>query len=506
MKTLIIFTIFLFSLSVTGCSDNDKSAGKSSSDTTAHVEDYYTCPMHPSVRSDRPGACPVCGMALVKKTSLKEATTDELAALGRVSLSPTQRVIANISTARAEQRSLSKPISAAGIVDFAESHRALVTARFRGRIERLFVDFPGAEVRKGEPLFELYSPDLVAAQQDLLLAQRAQSDSSGQFSFVAASREKLRTHFGMTNDQIDRLAHEGEPRTTLAFTAPQPGTVLSKEVVEGQYVDEGTVLYEIADLSTVWVYIDVYEQEMRFVKRGQDVSFTTESYPGEQFTGRVTFIDPVMNPETRTVRVRTEASNSAGKLKPKMFVQASFSVHIPSSLVVPRSAVLSMGSRAAVWVEAQPNVFEPRTIITGAATDEWIQILDGLREGESVAVTGGYLIDSESKLQLPATGIGKPSPHQHGTLQSAPATSFSIHVKGGYHPDTIRVSQGSHVQLAFYRDEESACTKEIVFKDFNIRRELPAWKTTVVELHAEKRGSYQFTCGMNMVHGTLIVE
>ena len=505
MKILMILIISLL-LSAIGCSDNHKAGGESSSDTTALAEDYYTCPMHPSVRSDRPGACPVCGMALVKKTSLKEATTDELAVLGSISLSPTQRVLANVSTAKAELRSLSKTFSAAGIADFAEPRRALVTARFRGRIEHLFVDFPGEEVRKGQALFELYSPDLVAAQQDFLLAQRAQSDTTRQVSLVEASRERLHTHFGMTDDQIDRVAREGEPRSTMAFTAPQSGTVLSKEVVEGQYVDEGTVLYEVVDLSVMWIYFDVYEQELRFVRRGQEVGFTTESYPGERFAGKVTFIDPVMNQDTRTVRVRTEAANPSGKLKPKMFVQASFSIQIPSSIVIPRSAVLSTGSRAAVWVETKPNVFEPRTVTTGASTDDWIQILDGLKPGESVAATGGYLIDSESQLQLPPAESGTTSAHQHGTSQSGAAASFSIYVKGKYRPDTIHVSQGSHVKLSFYRDEESACTKEVVFKDFNIRRELPAWKTTVVELHAGKRGSYQFTCGMGMVHGTLVVE
>jgi Cu(I)/Ag(I) efflux system membrane fusion protein len=445
-------------------------------------------------------------MALVKKTSLKEATTGELAALGKISLSPTQRVIANVTTVRAEEREIKRTFTAAGIVDFAEPRRALVTARFRGRIENLFVDFPGAEVRKGQALFELYSPDLVAAQQDFLLASRPESSAAAEPSLADASRERLRTHFGMTESQIATIAREGQPRSTMTFAAPQSGTVLSKQVTQGQYVDEGTILYEVADLSVVWIYFDVYEQEIRFIKRGQEVAFAAESYPGERFTGRVTFIDPVMNPDTRTVRVRTEVSNSSGKLKPQMFVRASVTIQIPSSLVVPRSAVLSTGSRTVLWIETESNVFEPRAVTTGAAGEGMIQILSGLKEGELVAATGGYLIDSESNLQMPPSQGSAPSTHQHGASQSGSVSEVSIHVKGQYHPDTVRVSLGSIVRLNFYRDEESACTKEVVFKDFNIRLELPAWQTTTVELSPTARGTYAFTCGMEMVHGTLIVE
>lgn len=503
MKTLL--SIIILSLFVAGCS-TDHRPGESSSHTAAQAEDYYTCPMHPSVRSDRPGACPVCGMALVKKTSLTEATTGELAELGRVSLSPTQRVMANITTVRAEEREIKRSFTAAGIVDYSEPRRALVTARFRGRIEKLFIDFPGAEVRKGEALFELYSPDLVAAQQDFLLALHSDSISAGQNSLSAASRERLKTHFGMTENQIATIAREGRPRSTMVFAAPQSGTVLSKQVTQGQYVDEGTILYEVADLSVVWIYFDLYEQELRFVTKGQNISFTTESYPGERFTGRVTFIDPVMNPDTRTVRVRTEASNSSGKLKPQMFVQVSVTIQVPASVVVPRSAVLSTGSRSVVWVEIEPNVFEPRVVTPGTGGDGMIQILSGLKKGELVAVTGGYLIDSESNLQAPPSPENAPSTHQHGTSQSGPGSEISIHVKGRYHPDTVRVSAGSTVRLTFYRDEESECTKEVVFDDFDIRRELPSWQTTTIELLPKKRGTYPFACGMNMVHGTLIVE
>ncbi len=506
MKSLFAFLIVSLLLVGSGCSESPKTGSSASADSTATAEDYYTCPMHPSVRSDRPGACPVCGMALVRKTALKEASSDELSTLARVSLSPTQRVIANVSTVRVRKSRISRTFTAAGIVDFAEPRRALVTARFRGRIEKLHVDFPGVEVRKGETLFELYSPDLVAAQQDYLLALQSRSEEPATQSLLTASSERLLTHFGMTADQLATIGREGKPRTTMSFAAPQAGTVLSKQVVEGQYVDEGTLLYEIADLSTVWIYFDVYEQDMRFIARGQDVSFTADSYPGERFAGRVTFVDPVMNPDTRTVRVRLEAPNRGGKLKPQMFVQATVSIALPQSLVVPRSALLSTGTRTIVWAETATNAFEPRIVTTGAGNAELVQVLEGLNEGESIAATGGYLIDSESNLQMPASRDVSHAEQGHTASRSARVEEFSIRVKGRYHPDTVRVSQGSLVRLSLTREEDSRCTEEIVFKDFDIRRTLPAWETTIVELRADKRGSFRFECGMNMVHGTLVVD
>lgn len=517
MKTVFLF--LAFSLVLGGCT----SSGDEHQHDTAQTaqEEYYTCPMHPSVRSDRPGACPVCGMALVKKTALQEATEDELAGLHHVSLSPTQRVLANVATRQAQTRSLVKEITSAGIVAVAEPLRATVSARFRGRLEQLHVAFTGETVRKGQRLFDLYSPDLISAEQEYLLALRSPSlfptDPdlvSGSNRLLAAARERLILHFGMTDDQITLLETSGTISPSVTFHAPIAGTVITKEIREGQYVDEGTPLYEVADLARVWIYFDLYESEFRHVAAGQEVLFATDAHPGKTFTGTVTFIDPVMETETRTVRVRTEASNPKNILKPGMFVNGRIRVPLAPSVTVPATSVMSLGRNDVVWIETEPNAFVPRVVTVGVRTREYAQILSGVTEGETVVVSGGYLIDSESTLQSP----GAADPHAGHSEQTSGGMAdgrsgsgeevpvVPIHVKGTYQPDRIHLRRGETVILEFHREEEAACTREVIFADFGIRRVLPAFQKTRIEFTPQKSGRFRFTCGMDMVHGTLIVE
>ncbi|MDH4069330.1 MAG: efflux RND transporter periplasmic adaptor subunit, partial [Ignavibacteria bacterium] len=283
-------------------------------DGHSHGEDraeVYTCPMHPSVRSDRPGACPVCGMALVRRS---DGGVPEIDAeiLGAISLSPTQRVVANISTVPVRRGTIVTEINAVGLVAPAEPKKATVAARFRGRIEKLYADVTGEQVMKGEPLFELYSPDLISAQREFLLAlSHAGSGNplvatvSMQEQLLAAAREKLIVHYGLSTEQVLRLEESRELHSTVLFNAPISGTVLEKSVVEGDYVEEGMSLYRLADLSRVWVMLDVYESDLDVVRNGQEVVITSEAYPGKEFRGRVTFIDPVLEAATRTVKVRT---------------------------------------------------------------------------------------------------------------------------------------------------------------------------------------------------------
>lgn len=396
---------------LTGCS-SEQHKGHTEMARAAEQKEIYTCPMHPSVVSDRPGACPVCGMALVRKSVQQVVDAGDMKAIRQVTLAPTQRVLANISTVRVERRSLIKEIAAVGVVEIAEPLQATVAARFRGRIEKLFVNYTGETVKRGQPLFELYSPDLISAKQEFLLAFDAmtRAESVGDSQTVAvqsqllrAIQERLRVHFGMTDSQIAELQRTREMKSTVRFFSPIQGTVLQKNVVEGQYVDEGMVLYQVADLSHVWIYFDVYEQDIRYIKNGQSIHISTEAYPGQQFTGRVTFIDPILNAETRTVRVRTEFPNPSGKLKPKMFVSAQLKLPRTRALVVPASAVLFTGKRTLVWVEVKENSFEPREVVLGTSAQGFYEILKGLNEGEVIAATGGYLIDSESTLQQPAS-------------------------------------------------------------------------------------------------------
>ncbi len=411
MKNLISFAAMILILSAGGCSRSTQDDGRAHTDqagvATAGTQQkqLYTCPMHPSVVSDKPGTCPICGMTLVKRLPQQNVPVGEIGNLESVSLSATQRVMANVSTEPVGRRAFVHKINAVGLVDYAEPNQAKVSARFRGRIEKLYVNFTGEVVRRGQPLFEMYSPELVSAQREYLLALNAVNrESTGmgqddqQKSLLAASRDRLRIHYGMTQQQIEAISSKREAGSTVTYYSPIHGTVVSKDVQEGQYVDEGMLLYQLADLSRVWAYLDVYEKNMRFIKRGQTVRMTTEAYPGETFTGRVAFIDPALDAQTRTVRIRVDLDNTGGKLKPQMYMQAEISIPVPNALVIPSSALLSTGKRDVVWIETKPNVFEPRNVVVGTSDGTFVQILDGLREGEMVAATGGYMLDSESQL------------------------------------------------------------------------------------------------------------
>ncbi len=526
MKTFFFLIILSVLAVLSSCTRTDSNAAGSRNDSlaaadkTSSAKEYYTCPMHPSVVSDRPGACPVCGMALVKKSAEQEISSSSLANIEAVSLSPTQRVVANVTTTTVERRSLNKEINAVGVVDFAEPLQATVSARFRGRIEKLYVNFTGDVVHKGQPLFELYSPDLVSAEQEFILALDAmnsaiasnndadvqQSRQAGQL--LQAARDRLRVHFGTTEQQIADIEAKKQVRYAVTFDSPIHGTVIRKEIQEGQYVDEGMMLYQLADLSKVWIYLEVYEKDVRFIKLGQVAQITSEAYPNESFSGRVTFIDPVMNGETRTVRVRTEFANPNGELKPQMYVKAQITVPITNAIIIPASAVLSTGKRSVVWVEVQPNMFEPRDVVFGEHTDSFCEVLSGLKRGETIVVTGGFLLDSESQLQQSTSAEPKGGlmAHENGSHAMAENGKVNILVKGRYSPDVIHVKQGQKVKLLFYRDEDADCTNEVVFEELNIRRHLPARTTTTVEITPKDTGEIHFVCGMGMVRGKLVVE
>lgn len=521
----LLFGALTFSLLMilSSCSKQNESEAHASTDSTktplvTEAKEYYTCPMHPSVISDKPGACPVCGMALVKKSAQKAASDAELALIKGVSLSQAQRVIANVSTIRAKRGSLKKVINVVGVVGYAEPLQAKVAARFRGRIEKLYVDYTGEVVHKGQPLFELYSPDLVSAEQELILAANAighgagtNGDSESQQPLLQAARDRLRIHFGFTRQQIAEVEHSKHVRTTATFTSPIHGTVISKEVQQGQYVDEGMLLYQLTDLSKVWIYLDVYEKDVRFIKVGKSVEITSESYPNETFTGRVTFIDPVVSGETRTVRVRTEFNNPVGKLKPQMYVKAEVRVPVNDAIVIPTSAVLATGRRDVVWVEVDLNKFEPRTVMLGVHSESACEVLSGLREGESIVVSGGFMLESESQLQHPFLPFEEQTTaattHDHEQRAAEPAhREANITVNGLFVPDVIHAKKGDKLRLNFYREEESGCVDEVVFDKPAIRRKLAWLKTTTIELTPKKAGVITFACGMNMVKGKIIVE
>lgn len=408
-----------------------KKGAPAKTDKAAQGPVLYTCAMHPFIIKDKPGSCPICGMTLVKKLDAPQASgsTKEQEMLAHVSLSPTQRVMANVATVKVARMPLSREIAATGIVQYDQSRQAKVTAWVAGRIDRLYVDTVGAYVSKGKPLAEVYSPDLVSAQQEYLLALKSreqfknssiQAIAQGGEGLVASARQRLKL-MGVRDAQIASLVKGGEPNIRISIYTPLSGIVIEKMVQQGQYVNLGEPLFAIADLSRVWVEVEVYENEFPFVKLGQSVSITSQSYPGKPFTGRVSFVYPFLDQKTRTVKVRVELSNPGLKLKPDMFVNALIKSPLGAALVVPASAVVDTGKRQLVWVEKEAGMFEPRDVQVGARVEDNVQILSGVAEGEKVAATGGYLIDSESQLKGGSGGHGAMPGMKMDEKKGAPA-------------------------------------------------------------------------------------
>jgi Cu(I)/Ag(I) efflux system membrane fusion protein len=377
-------------------------------------KEIYTCPMHPSVIKDRPGACPVCGMNLVKKQVGETIKQKNIEEMEKVTLSPTQRLLANVATEPVTRRNLSGEIYTVGKIDYDETNLAHVAARIGGRVDKLYVDFTGKEVKKGEPLLEIYSPDLVSAQQEYLLALNAyeklkssslDEPTRNSQSLWQASKEKLLL-WGITEDQITELQTTKNVKTHMVIYSPTSGTVIEKFVREGMYVMEGENLYDIADLKNVWMFGDIYESEISEVKIGQEVEVKTQAYPDEVFTGRISFIEPVLNPTTRTAKIRADFSNPHNILKPEMYVEAKIkSGQYQNCLTIPASAVINTGHMVMAWVEKEPNVFVPRDVKLGEKLGDYYVVLDGLSEGEMVASQGGFLIDSEAQLRAGMSGM-----------------------------------------------------------------------------------------------------
>ena len=418
----------------------------------------YICPMMCTPPSKSPGRCPVCGMKLVP-ASAAGTTTDPSA----VELTPAARRIAGIKTVTVRSVSASQHIQAIGRLDYDEGTRKQLTAYVDGRIEKLYADYTGVEVAKGDTLALLYCPKLYSAQVELLLARAAQAPATDASTrritnaskkLYASSRQRV-IELGMTATQVAALEQTGSANSRLELLAPLSGTVIKKLVSEGQYVTKGDTIYELADLSTLWLMLELFPEDAALVHYGVRVEAEMQSLPGQRYTGRVSFVDPIVNPDTRTVGVRVAMPND-GSLRVGDFAKATIKVPlaktsiyydpeladrwisprhphvitdapgacpvcgvslvpassrgftndpaaIPTVLLVPRSAVLTASRKSIVYVETRPGRFEIRPVVVGAISGDEVVIRDGLNEGEKVASKGNFLIDSQMQL------IGNPS-------------------------------------------------------------------------------------------------
>jgi Cu(I)/Ag(I) efflux system membrane fusion protein len=408
---------------------------RSRSAHTHTANETYYCPMHPTVTSTKPGTCPICNMALVKRAAAPDPAAAQLAgsgaigtSVGSIALSPEQRVTANVRTIRVTPATHTAEIVTPGRVTFDERRLAQVTAYTAGRIERLFVNFTGDTVRRGQTVASIYSPDVFATQQEYLLAlanreRMRQSGFDGARSasqdLVDSTRRRLML-FGMSAGQVSQLERGGKPLATTSIVSPVSGVVTKKLVVPQQYVAQGEPLLEVADLSVVWVEVGVYEQQLPGIRMGQRVLMTSAAVPGVELEGVVSFIQPVLSGETRTARVRVELPNPRLQLKPDMYVSVRiFGMPAPAHIMVPKSAVIDRGQSQFVWVETRPNTYEPRGVTTGERHGDDIVIVAGINAGDVVVVEGGFLLDSEAQLRGATSS--------NGARVSSPAPTHTGH-------------------------------------------------------------------------------
>jgi len=484
---VLVLVAFAFALGYLLRGGTSQTAGSKAVEQPEEAKvQVWTCSMHPQIRQPKPGKCPICGMDLIPVTT---GEAGDEAGPRELKLSPEAIALAEIEVAPVERKTVSAEIRMVGKIDYDETRLKSITTRFPGRLDRLFVDYTGMSVSQGDHMAEIYSPELLTAQEELLQGLRTvkELERSDLASIretaqqtVEAAREKLRL-WGLTQDQIHNIETRGVPTDHVTIYAPMSGIVIHKNAQVGMYVNTGSRIYTIADLSKVWAKLDAYESDFEWLKYGQQVEFETESYPGEVFTGKIAFIDPVLAAKTRTIKVRVNLPNPDGKLKPEMFVRATVRSEVAAGgkvvepdlagkwmcpmhpeivkdepgacdicemplakteslgyvsadavkgdvapLVIPASAPLITGKRAVVYVKVpdKDGVFEGREIVLGPRAGDYYMVQEGLQEGELVVVNGNFKIDSALQILAKPSMMSPegraPTPgHHHGAAMPA---------------------------------------------------------------------------------------
>jgi membrane fusion protein, copper/silver efflux system len=369
--------------------------GESAShDHTKETAAEYTCSMHPQIRQQGPGKCPLCGMDLVPVSSAGGSSNPFVH-----EMTPEAIAMANIQTTRVKSASASNELTLTGKIKVNEQQLSVVTAKFPGRIEKLFINFEGQEVRKGEKLATIYSPELVNAQRELLEAKKMAALSP---QLYEAAREKLRL-WKISDKQIEQIEKANEVVTTLDIYTDVSGVVTKRLVSLGDYVSTGSILMEIINLNSLWVVLDAYESDLPWIKAGSTVRFTVPSLPGKEFNATIQYINPVLNTETRSVDVRAVVPNTSNQLKPEMLVNAKLQSKMNTNvkgLVIPVTAVLWTGKRSVVYVKLKgaTPAFERREITLGAQMKDLYFVENGLDEGEEVVENGVFSVDASAQL------------------------------------------------------------------------------------------------------------
>ena len=372
---------------------------------------YWHDPMHPWYKSDKPGVAPDCNMALTPVYEGEEKAA--VARPGTIEISPEKQQLIGVQFGTVDYRAATETIRAAAKVTLDETRIAKVQSRIEGWIDHVFADFTGCEVRKGEPLLTVYSPEAYATQQEYLLALRARKEmeqnpihemhASTENMLVSARRRLELLDIG--EEQIESVAKSGEPIKNLTLYSPISGFVMERNAFLKQRIAADTVLYTLADLSTVWVIADVFEYEAANIRLGMPATMTLAYLPGKTFRGRVSYILPQVDPATRTLKVRIQFDNPGYALKPEMYGDVEFRTGGARKLTVPREAVMNSGLRQVVFVDSGGGTFEARDVKTGAEVGDRVEVLSGLHAGERIVTSGNFLIDSESQLKAAADGM-----------------------------------------------------------------------------------------------------
>lgn len=373
---------------------------------TLTKQQLWTCSMHPQVIRHEPGRCPICGMELVPL----EPGTDEHAPSSQLSLSPEVVQMIGVRTAPVSHGRLQRSIRAAGMFVEAEPNVYDVTFRVGGWVEKLYATTDGMFIRAGEPLLELYSPELSRAVQELFVGREPSSGADAS----RGATERLRL-LGLTPQQIEQLRSAGKAPRTITFLSPWSGHITQKTITTGAAVQAGERAFRIVDHSTLWIDADVYEQDLPFIKVGAEATATTTSAPGKTFAGRVSFVYPHVDTSTRTTRVRFEVSNGDLSLRPGMFAEATLrSEAAEESILLAREAVIDTGTRSIVFVALGSGRFEPREVTVGLESDTGVvQVLAGISREERVVSSGQLLLDSESRLREAIQKFGVPTEDPH---------------------------------------------------------------------------------------------
>jgi Cu(I)/Ag(I) efflux system membrane fusion protein len=396
-------------------------AGREAHPTGAAIQkDDYYCPMHKNYHSDKPGTCPICSMKLVKLEGFSEALpASPPSQENAIFVAPEKQQLIGMRSVAAEVGTLTKDIRMVGRVSYDETRVTHIHSKVSGYIEEVFADSVGKPVRAGDPLFTIYSPDLVATEQDYLLALRSRellrtstlaSASRGSENLVSAARERLRL-WDVTDQEIQRLETEGKMTRAIAVSSPVTGVVMERAAYHhGTFVDPSKDLFTIVDLSQVWVLGEAYETDLQFIRIGQAAEIELPySGSGRKLSGRVDFIYPFLDPKSRTVQVRMQFANPGLSLKPEMFANIGMTVSLGRQVLVPQDAVMDTGVEQYVFIDKGDGYVLPRKVTVGAEAGDRVGIEQGLKAGERVVTGANFVVDSESRLKGAFAGMGTPS-------------------------------------------------------------------------------------------------